>query len=385
MINEIKIDNISWAGGNISSYVLEKDNNPIFAPTMFLLNLAKEGYSLVTLKGYSSRLKIFFELILQNEMANAGLINWQSMTDNAMSGYLQNHLVSSRKLVESSVDSHISALNSFYSFAWEYGLLIEKPVFSSSYQPDQTLEKESTSKLNLYISEDVFLNELICAVKYKSSFVTAREELVLYLGYYAGLRSHEVNYEKNLRLDFLRKELPFDKESHVPKSLEIGIYGKSSRRSPSKKYRILIIPPILTEKIYKFIHGHAKEIKDGPLICQKDGSILKSVQHAGDTFGKCRMQLNVDNPSCLDWNNREFHTLRGCFATNLVAWCYDNGKDPWVVVPTYMGHTNRETTFNYVFFEAILNSRHERVEELSLTHSEWADKYMSTSDIIYGE
>ena len=50
-----------------------------------------------------------------------------------------------------------------------------------------------------------------------------------------------------------------------------------------------------------------------------------------------------------------------------------------------MGHTNRETTFNYIFFEAILNNRHERVEELSLLHSEWADKYMSTSDIIYGE
>jgi len=188
--------------------------------------------------------------------------------------------------------------------------------------------------------------------------------LILELGYRLGLRTAEVTDPRNLNTMQLRKSIA---KSSFGSAIPIGIYGKGN------KYREVVIPPSLLEKFDHFIIGRRKKLVDGPLICTKNGSPL-GPGFASKVFAKCRTEIGDKA-----WAHRSFHALRKSFATNLVGWCYNKGLDPWVLVPDRLGHDSVETTKIYIFFDAVLNSRHDVIKRLSLEGVRfkkiWSNKY----------
>ena len=91
------------------------------------------------------------------------------------------------------------------------------------------------------------------------------------------------------------------------------------------------------------------------------------------------------NDYCLDkglselehkiWNKRSHHKLRKCAATNWVTTCYENGDDPWIYIPQWLGHKSLWTTFKYIYFEALFHKRADVLETLSLESTKYGKKF----------
>ncbi|MCF4174889.1 tyrosine-type recombinase/integrase [Vibrio sp. McD22-P3] len=344
----INVSKVKYAGiHKKSSLIFSKDGDLRAVPTMYLLDLSIFGSSIETVKNYAYRLNAFFE-VLDNSS-----IHWKEVRQEHIDVYVNHYLKQTLSLKEQSINGHFAAISGFYKYAWEQGFVSAPRVYRCEVLDDDTGRKmksindDPCDLIKKYIPRDK-ISLLLEHVDYKSDYIQERNELILGIGYHMGLRAEEVIDRRNLKLS---KLLNLD-TGEINK--KISIIGKGA------KPRKVNIPFALQEKISTFIHGRRSKIEGDLLICGREG---KSLTRGTACYVFQRAKLHSQD---IFFNNRTFHCLRHSFATNLVIDCYSKGYDPWVVVPEQMGHSDYTTTFNYVFFEAVLNSRHSILQKLSV-------------------
>ncbi|WP_191624322.1 tyrosine-type recombinase/integrase [Pseudomonas fluorescens] len=369
---------IQWAGGSLDSYaILESgvlDNQSVVVPpTLYLLDLAKRGRSGHTIKANADDLKLLFETLKRFD------IDWKDLTDNQMSGYLENILQNEHHLSNESVERHISTSKSFYKTSFKNGLLSVEKNFTFNYVRSHNLRYQGqgngSPKYNLrqqYLSKNLF-NLILAHIKTRDSFIRYRDELVLLFGYHCGLRSSEVTSLDNLQTESLLEKISeADATEHL--TITIPIIGKGS------KVRYVLVNPYTVNKIRKFLYGARSQLPPGCLLCSVKGKPL-SASHATRLFQTTR---DIALPSLKKeiqdaFTNKPdqytvsfktikltvFHSLRHTFATNLVDYCYKNGIDPYQYISEQLGHEREETTKEYITFEANIFSRDKTRKKLN--------------------
>jgi site-specific recombinase XerD len=375
MIKCRKVEGIEFGLRTLTSFVLLQDGLPIVVPTAFLFNTAIK-HKFKTVRTYQNPIKQFFTMIENSKRADGSFSDWNSLSDSEMSGYLYGYLRQKKKLKDSSMQVHIAAISEFYRYAYDHGFTAHIPDFSFSYQEadDKStyLRHISTEMNDVYFTEQEFKDHLVSQVEESDGFNRERNELILALGYQAGFRTFEVPLEENMNVEKLREKIPEDKD-RLPATLTFDVYGKGS------VYRTVIFPVSLVDRIYKFLWGRAKHIKKGNLICRKNGKRLVGESFATKLFRECAdrycLRPEVTPKERQRWKNRSYHKGRKCFATNAVALCKELKKDPWVYVPQWMGHTDKQTTFKYIYFDALLNNREGVLAKLSLDDTQYGKRH----------
>jgi site-specific recombinase XerD len=356
-----------YGGGyiDIPLVIDEKNDEPVNVVCGFLISTAiKQGKrSSNTLISYASNLKLFFEVI------NSNLIEWHQVTDKQMANYLYGYLYKQRKLKGNSIAAHISALKRFYEWAYQVGLLFEPKEYSFGYQYDDFqdhiyMQSADISLISQYIEKEDFEEILGCThshVENPSMYVIERDEIVLMLGYYCGLRAAEVVDVRNFNTSKLRKAIDRAKTNNEM-TVVLPIIGKG------EKSRDVIFPPELFNKVDAFLRGGRKGLPNGSMIASSSGSQIKNKSHASTVLSNAKN--NCDSYKGENLSSIHFHSLRHTFATNLVTWCYENNKDYRVLVPERMGHSDPQITEIYIWHEAVRNSRQEVLEKLNINKIE---------------
>lgn len=375
MIESKLVEKIPFGGRNISTYALVNDGTPLVHPSGFLLHTAVTS-SFNTVTTYKNALKSFYKEIISK--TNLSINNIEELTDQEMSGYLVGVLQRERKLKNSSIENHISTLKEFFRYLYQSGFTTKEMIFSYAYEESEYeqsfLDGIKTNMHKAYFDKKTFKESLLGYIDSQSSFIQKRDELILQLGYYAGFRTFEVVKTGNLDIQLFRRLLP-KVDFFIPKAIHINIYGKGT------KVRTVPFPPNLIQTIYDFIWGEAKHINSGNLICRENGQPLKDYTFASKLFRKCADAYcengSLSSEETLLWNSRSFHKLRKCYATNSVTACRENGDDPWIYVPQWLGHKRKSTTFGYIYFEALLNNREDVLKILSLEETKYGKDFTS--------
>lgn len=383
-MNVKKVVGIGWSGGAINSFVILEDgplteSSIVPAPTLYLIHMAQDGQLSNSIRSSAHDLRSFFEALRAHGQ------DWRKLTDSDMSGYLYGHLKTARSCTDKTTNRHISTLKQFYAHAWQIGMLDAPAAFTYNYvSTEQKVQGDSEKKVNFdlynkYIEKGIF-SSLLSNVKAKSPFEKERDELVLHLGYYCGLRCAEVTDPRNLQTADLRKRIAVAVQSN-DKTITVPIIGKGD------KLRQVDFHPKVFKKIKTFLEGRRKPeyVADGSLICKRDGASLFE-GHATNIFKSARVlaSANIENvigelhtkdphlhfitkPNFLKLT---FHALRHTYATNLVDFCYKNGYDPWQYVPEQMGHEDVATTKDYVVFDGKLQRREKVRRALNDEHND---------------
>lgn len=376
------VKEINWSGGPLSTYAILEDGqlteeSIVPAPTLYLIHLAQEGQQANSIRSCAYDLLSFFEALQAHEQ------DWKLLTDADMSGYLYGHLKVARSCSKKSINRHISTLKLFYAHAWQTGMLDAPASFTYHYISDEQKKQGEGKKrvnfdlYNKYVERGIF-DRLLGSIKAQSAFEKERDELVLHLGYYCGLRSAEVTDSRNLQTSDLRKRIA-QAEKADDQTITVAIIGKG------EKLRQVDIPPKVFKKIKHFLEGRRKTIADGPLICTRRGTALFK-GHATNTFKSARAAaaVNID-AAIVELHSKDphlhfvtkhsflqltFHALRHTYATNLVDFCYKHGYDPWQYVPEQMGHEDEATTKEYVIFDGKLHRREKIRRALNDDHED---------------
>ncbi|MGE6812241.1 tyrosine-type recombinase/integrase [Pseudoalteromonas nigrifaciens] len=367
MINVKRVWDYEYGARKLNFYCLVGKNNvPLFEPSLFLFKEAIKGASENTTRGYANDLKSFFSMLHQSL---GGIDNYKVVTDTQMNGYLNGFLYQKKCLKPATITRHIAAINRFYTFCYDNGFMSRKSCFSFSYVDNistETMLNGMTTKLHrTYLSKNTFEEVILGSIKTKSPFLKERDELALKLGYYGGFRSGELVSYGNLNGNKLRELLP-KQDKRTIQSIEIGVRGKG------KKLRTIRLGPQITEAIYNFIWGRAKHITNS-IFCAENGRLLMNKSYGSQLFRECKNNY-LSSCTLLEseyrrWEERSYHLLRACYATNMVSFCVEVGIDPRVFVTQWMGHSNPKTTEIYIFYDAVLNNRLKIIEELSLNNT----------------
>ena len=124
----------------------------------------------------------------------------------------------------------------------------------------------------------MFENIILPNVEAKTSFKRERDELALKLGYFAGIRAHELVSNGNFTLARMEKLIPRD--TSVLLDDHLTVLGKGS------KVRKLPLWPELVSSLHKFLYGiHRKKLKEN-LFEDGRGKPLCDEQYASDVFRK---------------------------------------------------------------------------------------------------
>lgn len=357
--------------------VVDDAGIPIFAPSMYLFHLAKTGQAKTSIRAYSFDLTKFFTVLEHTENVQGIYgIDYREMTDEQMSRYLHGYLKVQLQLKDSTVERHIASLTGFYQFAYSHGLMDTFPHFTYSYGDEETktsIMQGLTTKLHeTFMDEETFKEVVLANFTTKDPFLRERDELALLLGYHAGFRTEELVIEGNLCVKKLKKLLPKEKEKRVPRAIKLDVLGKGD------KTRSVQLTVKGTTAIYDFLWGRAKHIKT-TLMCNKKGKPLSYESYGTELFRGCintylaKTTLNEDEVKT--WQERRYHTLRKCYATNMVMFCQETGQDPRVFVTQWMGHEDPETTEIYIFYDAVLNKRLKVMNDLNLQKAVFGQLY----------
>jgi site-specific recombinase XerD len=365
-----KVTNIEWQGGRIHSYTVLKsgplDNDSIIVPpSLYLLRMAKSGACDNTCNASAKDLKLYFETL-----SDFG-IDWRDVTDNQMSGYLEKILQSKRDLCAKSVRRHVATLRSFYKSSEDCGLINDPVDYTFDYYPlpkkNNPRQAGKKKKFNLreqYVSDAIF-EIILGSIRAGSKFVRLRDELVLLLGKDCGLRTSEITSNGNLQTKELKERLE-QADAWGSLTITVPIIGKGD------KIRHVEFPPIVTNKIIRFLNESRNTIPDGYLVCSSTSKAL-SKSHATRVFRtakgialpiikkEIKTAVNIAPPQyTISFKAAEklvFHSLRHSYATNLVDYCYQIGIDPYQYIPEQMGHSDEATTKEYILFEANIYNR----------------------------
>ncbi len=379
MILVRRVWNYEYGARKLTFYCLiGKNGVPLFEPSMFLFKEAIKSASENTTRGYANDLKSFFSMLNQSL---GGSDSYKVVTDAQMNGYLNGYLNQKKGLKPATITRHIAAINRFYVFCYDNGFMNRKACFSFSYADDistETMMNGMTTQLHrTYLNKNTFEDAVLGTIKTKNPFLKERDELALKLGYYGGFRSGELVSYGNLNASKLRELLP-KQDKRTIQSIEMIVRGKG------KKLRTVRLELPLTEALYNFIWGRAKHITDS-IICDKNGKPLINKSYGSQLFRECKNNFlsscALSESEFKRWDERSYHLLRACYATNMVTFCVEVGLDPRVFVTQWMGHSNPRTTEVYVFYDAVLNNRLKVVEELSLTNTFFAQNFRSKFNV----
>ena len=352
MLRKITVTNINYGGRKLFSVALIRcDTGAIcWEPTLFLAYRAKSSLSLATLEAYSQDLILFFNVVL----TSSGELDWRDISDEQMTAYIQIYLCDKKRLSEKSITRHVETLKGFFNWAYKVRLLKIPKVFTWGYD-DGTPQNAAVDIGSKYVSREDF-DELLAAINSSDSYIIERDELILSFGYFTGTRAAEVVDPRNFNIRQLQ-----DKFNEVSRksciTFDLQVVGKGN------KIRTIVITPELFERLKKFIFGRRARVNNGSLFCDFRGNALNR-QHASKVFKNCKSLCGVGAAYRL--RDKTYHCLRHTFATNLVTYCYENNRDPWLIVPERMGHANKATTIQYVAWEAYINNRIDIVKNLSL-------------------
>lgn len=381
MITISKVENLDYYGRYLNFYAIIENSIPIFSASIFLLSLSKSGKSLNTNKSYATNLKKFFTFLA----AHYSTLEYGELKDNDFSYYINTYLKNNFSLSKSSINHHLAVLNEFYKYIYSIGLTNHIPSLSNHSVKDATTKLSpddlTTELFETYINEDTFKSAILGNVSDKNLFINERNNLALKLGYYAGFRTHELIKTEsfdNLNISNLRMLLP--KENNwKPKSISLRIKGKG------KKSRKVPISVELADSIYNFIWGRASHINTC-LMSQIDGTPIKNESFGTNLFRQCKNLYISNNIHEKDeWSKRTFHTLRKCFTTNSVSYCYENNYDPRVFVRQWLGHADYSTTQIYIFFEALLYERNDVISTLNLSKTKYGKEFnKKRKNTVYG-
>jgi integrase len=369
VIKKKLVEGLRFAGKECETYaILDGNDLPIFIPTQWLLSRATiNGSPKTTLRTYASRITSFLNVVEKSVRRDKSKVTLSNVTEEEIQGFLLGYVLGTNQNKISTCKNYHAALVEMYKWANDTGLVEHKDIplnLSAARQISLTNEKSHLQLLQTtYLTEEEFIDTVLSNVQAEKSFDQERDELVLWLGYYAGFRTHENGNKKNLRVEDLRKLLP--KDIKAISAQHLIVYGKGNNKA-----REIPFTPKLLEKIHKFLWGAANHIKTGPLICTMGGKTLAE-EHGTRVFNAAKKRYlssaSLDKDGLAAWENRAYHLLRKCYATNAVAELIAEGKSPWVWVPQWMGHEDPEITRDYVFFDAVLNGRLEVIESLTLT------------------
>jgi site-specific recombinase XerD len=350
------ISNFKFAGFDYQSFFVTLNDGDVNVPvTMYLLGLALKGKSINTLKNYSYKLQTFFSILDDSEMI------WSEVDEEIMTRYLNAYLVQELRLSEKSLIVHVASLQGFYEWVYGVGMTDKRKDFSYTildrgvYRSVQKSHKDVTKAYNSQYIDRKKFKSLLVNIKTNVGYLLARNELILMFAYDMGLRRAEIVDFNNLKVsDFKRID-----EDEL---LKIPIIGKG------KKLRYVPVPERLRVKISNFISMYQNKFNSVNLICTQKGEILEPNQ-VWRVFTEAKVR-------CQDafFDTRVFHSLRHSYATNLAAWCYEHGLDPFVILPEYMGHSDKKTTIGYVAFEAMLHNRHQLLQRLHVDYSDIGGK-----------
>jgi site-specific recombinase XerD len=367
-----KVDQIEWSGIGLSSWTVTKpgpltETSIILAPTLYLLSRAQIGKEDNSQKANAEDIRAFFEYLERKNL------DWRNLYDEEITRYIHEDLILAKRVGESTIERHISTLKGFFQFGWKSGLMDSPPNFTYNYKKQKTTAQGDSSNAPNFNLRSKYINHLLIdiimsGVVAKSSFIRERDELVISLGYYCGLRSSEVTDKRNLSTKTLRKLLE-EAEKNKTNSIIIKIFGKGN------KHRNVDVPPKLSQRIKWFLNGRRAKIPDSHLICSTRGETLGKA-HATNAFKRAIRSIAPEAHHLLEkkpetdqftyyideasYSALTFHCLRHTYATNLVDFCYKHGIDPWQHVPEQMGHNKKLTTKSYIIFEAMIHRR-ERV------------------------
>ena len=114
-------------------------------------------------------------------------------------------------------------------------------------------------------------------------------------------------------------------------------------------------------------------------MCSKKGKPLSYESHGTELFRDCintyLAKTTLDEDEVKTWQERHYHILRKCYATNMVMFCQETGLDPRVFVTQWMGHEDPETTEIYIFYDAVLNKRLKVMNDLNLQKTVFGELY----------
>jgi site-specific recombinase XerD len=364
-----KVPGINWQGRKIIAAMILQDGpltaeSVVVAPTLYLLHLAKSA-PLNTLMATGSDLKRLFEAL---KIAGR---QWDEISDDQMSGYIESTLLTQYKLSRETIARHCSSINGMYKHLSKSGFTDKYFEYSFRYLDDDGLEGNGLSPTynnirlkKKYINDQLFevLLEHACEAP---GFLRDRNELILELGHKLGLRSFEVTHAKNLKISTI-KEIIYLAKKNKRLSCSLTIFGKR------KKYRDIDVPTELLFRLERFIKDHEAEIVGDNIICAKDGSALRDsfasrlFKRVKDTAlpklkDKLKQLLEQDDaPYTINWKSVQsltFHCLRHTYSTNLVTYCNEQGIDPFVYLPDQLGHTKFSTSKQYTNFQAAIYNR----------------------------
>lgn len=378
MIKPRVIKNYKYASRLLNFHCVVDDLEvPILAPSLYLFHQAISGLSNNSIRAYSFDISKFFNVLngTTNKYGEKGL-DYRDLSDEQMSAYLHGYLKKYLKLADTTIERHIASLTKFYEFAYSHGLMSLAPKFSFEYGDESTktsvMQGLTTRLHKTYIDEEDFNKVVLSNITVKDPFLRERNEIALMLGYHAGFRTADLIGRDNLCVKKLRKLLPRE-DKRVPTAIKLNI-----QEGKGNKSREVQLTVNCTTKIYDFLWGRAEHIKT-TLMCNKAGKPLTNEDFGTQTFRDCintylaKTNLNVDDTK--KWENRSYHILRACYATNAVMFCYDKGLDPRVFVTQWMGHEDPQTTEIYIFYDAVLKNRIKILEELNLNSTLFGKSY----------
>ncbi|OUR68747.1 hypothetical protein A9Q73_03425, partial [Bermanella sp. 47_1433_sub80_T6] len=167
-----------YQGRSIKHFtVVDEECLPVFAPAMFLSDLAKNGAALNTTRAYSSDLAQFFNVLRMTKNVEGLSQDYRLITDNHMSGYLYGYLKQNKSLSDKSINRHVATLEQFYTFCYDHGFMLTKPKFSYTYSDNASLNKMDglTTKMHReYIDEASFKEVILGSIDSKNPFIHER-------------------------------------------------------------------------------------------------------------------------------------------------------------------------------------------------------------------
>ena len=337
----------------------QKTRLPDIPSSAYLIYLRNQkGSSRTTQRNYADTISH-----LLNAVAASSVIcgDWRKLEPQHLASY---HRLRARELADSSLDVMVSRLRTFFGWAYESGWLNFPTPYSwrLPHEEEANLkvmraDQRSRDPFNLwgqYIPETEFKYFLTFNPR-KSSYERIRDEIILKLGYYSGLRRSEIVHPDNFNLSRVRKAI---KTSDDHGGFELKIIGKGSHGG---KVRTIYVTPEVTRQITSFIANELKrQTPDATLLIGKrkeKNTEPLNVNHATNLFTEIadQMLINGDAAKTQVWRSkvasRSFHSLRHSYATNFGGEV-NLGRQEKELLMERMGHAFSETTEIYLWFSA---------------------------------
>lgn len=336
--------------------LLNENFEPHLEATMHLLDYSKQVTSHNTVKKRADCIKPLINILEYNGKHVCDASEEDIYT------FVEQYLLKNKKLSEASINIYENHINGFFGWLAEhdfisgYKKLSFKPLVErASHRKEMSRTATELTKSRLYrtyLTKHDF--DELCSyvsVSGEPNFITYRDELCLWIGYYSGCRASEVVDPDNFNIqDYQAAKRKAELEPDA-NGFEFDIIGKGS------KVRTIFIHPSLERKIDEYLSKYFKNKNSGPMFVQdRDRTKPLNERHASTVFDNAKKNLIQDNKSefIQNWEDnfktRRFHALRHTYATNLAGHCRVVGHDR-SLVKERLGHSDIKTTHIYIDFD----------------------------------